>query len=45
MEVGFNYSLLKQVNPGVAPIAGGLGPIGLQQLFGMSVNWHLRPIE
>jgi len=45
MEVGFNYSLLKQANPGVSPIAGGLGATGLQQSFGMSVNWHLRPIE
>jgi hypothetical protein len=45
MEVGFNYSLVKQANPGVSPVAGGIGPTGLQQTFGMSVNWHLRPIE
>jgi hypothetical protein len=45
MELGFNYSVLKQVNPSVFPVAGGFGPTGLQQTFGMSVNWHLRPIE
>ena len=44
-ELGFNYSLLDQVNPAVCPIPGGCGGLGLQQSFGMTVNWHLRPVE
>jgi hypothetical protein len=44
-EVGFNYSVVKQDNPAVCPIVGGCGTATLQQLFGMTINWHLRPIE
>jgi hypothetical protein len=44
-QVGFNYSLLKQDNPAVCPIVGGCGTLASQQSFGMTVNWHLRPIE
>ena len=44
-ELGFNYSLLDQVNPAVCPIPGGCGGLGLQQSLGMTVNWHLRPVE
>jgi hypothetical protein len=44
-ELGFNYSLLNQNNPAVCPIAGGCGAVGLQQSFGMTVNWHLRSVE
>jgi hypothetical protein len=45
VQVGFNYGLLKQDNPAVCPIVGGCGTVALQQSFGMTVNWHLRPVE
>jgi hypothetical protein len=45
MELGMNYSLVKQSNPPVCPVVGGCGTASLQELFGMTVNWHLRPIE
>jgi hypothetical protein len=42
-QVNFNYGALEQNNPPNCPqaICGG---VGLQQIVGMSVNWHLRPI-
>ena len=45
MELGLNYSLVKQSNHPVCPVVGGCGTASLQELFGMTVNWHLRPIE
>jgi hypothetical protein len=42
-QVGFNYGLLKQVNPAVCPVTS-CGVAGFQQSFGMTVNWHLFPI-
>jgi hypothetical protein len=44
-ELGFNASLLDQVNPPACLIPGGCGGWGLQPSFGMTVNWHLRPVE
>ena len=43
-QVGFNYGLLKQVNPAVCPVAS-CGVTGFQQTIGMTVNWHLLPVE
>ena len=43
-QVGFNYGLLKQDKPSFCPVPDcGVG--GFQQTFGITVNWHLRPIE
>jgi hypothetical protein len=43
-RIGFNYGLQKQYNPVVCPVTS-CGVTGFQQTFGMTVNWHLRPIE
>jgi hypothetical protein len=43
-QVGFNYGLVKQDNPAVCPVAS-CGVAGFQQTFGMTVNWHLLPVE
>ena len=43
-SVGFNYGLQKQYNAVVCPVAS-CGVTGFQQTFGMTVNWHLRPVE
>jgi hypothetical protein len=43
-QVGFNYGLLKQDNPAVCLVAS-CGVTDFQQLFGMTVNWHLLPVE
>jgi hypothetical protein len=42
-QINFNYGALEQNNPPNCPqaICGG---VGLQQIVGMSVNWHLRSI-
>jgi hypothetical protein len=42
-QVNFNYGALEQKNPPNCPPAV-CGGVGLQQIVGMSVNWHLRPI-
>jgi hypothetical protein len=42
-QINFNYGASKQINPAICPVANGCGGTGLQQTFGMSVNWHLRP--
>jgi hypothetical protein len=41
-QINFNYGLTKQNSPSPCPVPN-CGVIGLQQTFGMSVNWHLRP--
>jgi hypothetical protein len=41
-QINFNYGALRQNNPGTCTVAT-CGGNGLQQTFGMSVNWHLRP--
>jgi hypothetical protein len=43
-QVGFNYGLQKQDNPAVCPVTS-CGPTGFQETFGVTVNWHLRPVE
>jgi hypothetical protein len=42
-QISFNYGALEQVNPPNCPqpVCGG---VGLQQIAGVSVNWHLRAI-
>ncbi len=42
-QINFNYGALEQNNPPNCPVAI-CGGVGLQQIVGMSVNWHLRPI-
>jgi hypothetical protein len=41
-HLGLNYGLQQQNSPAVCPVAN-CGSTGLQQTFGMTVNWHLRP--
>jgi hypothetical protein len=41
-QINFNYGLTKQNSPNPCPVPS-CGITGLQQSFGMSVNWHLRP--
>jgi hypothetical protein len=43
LQINFNYGATRQNNPAICPVVGGCGGTGLQQTFGMSVNWHLRP--
>lgn len=43
-NVNFNYGLTKQDSPTPCPVLS-CGVNGLQQTFGMTVNWHLRPAE
>jgi hypothetical protein len=42
-QINFNYGALRQNNPATCPVVS-CGGTGLQQVFGMTVNWHLRPI-
>jgi hypothetical protein len=42
-QINFNYGVLSQNSPLVCPVAS-CGGTGLQQTFGMTVNWHLRPV-
>lgn len=42
--INFNYGATRQNNPAICPVIGGCGGTGLQQTFGMTVNWHLRPV-
>ena len=41
MQINFNYGLIDQINPSVCPVSS-CGIPGIQQTFGMTVNWHLR---
>jgi hypothetical protein len=41
-QINFNYGASKQNSPAICPVAS-CGGTGLQQTFGMTVNWHLRP--
>ena len=41
-NLNFNYGLTKQDSPTPCPVLS-CGVAGLQQTFGMTVNWHLRP--
>jgi hypothetical protein len=43
LQINFNYGALMQNSPVSCPVAS-CGVTGLQQTFGMTVNWHLRPI-
>ena len=43
-QLGFNYGIQKQDNPALCPVAN-CGVAGYQQTIGMTVHWHLRPIE
>ena len=40
--MSFSYGVQKQNSPAACPVTG-CGVNGLQQSFGMTVNWHLRP--
>jgi hypothetical protein len=42
-QINFNYGASKQNSPATCLVAN-CGGTGLQQTFGMSVNWHLRPV-
>jgi hypothetical protein len=42
--ISFNYGLTQQYNLAVCPVAG-CGVMGLQHTVGMTLNWHLRPVE
>jgi hypothetical protein len=42
-QINFNYGATKQNSPANCLVAF-CGGTGLQQTFGMSVNWHLRPM-
>ena len=41
-QINFNYGALKQNSPLNCPVVS-CGGTGLQQTFGTSINWHLRP--
>ena len=41
-EINFSYGASRQKSPATCPVAS-CGGTGLQQTFGMTVNWHLRP--
>jgi hypothetical protein len=41
-QINFNYGAVRQNNPAICLVVS-CGVAGLQQTFGMSVNWHLRP--
>jgi hypothetical protein len=43
-QINFNYGATRQNNPTICPVVGGCSGTGLQQTFGMTVNWHLRPV-
>ncbi len=43
-QAGFNYGVQEQTTPVVCPVAS-CGVTGYQQTFGVTVSWHLRPIE
>ena len=43
-QVGFSYAVQEQSSPAVCPVAS-CGGTGFQQSFGMTVNWHLLPVE
>jgi hypothetical protein len=42
-QVNFNYGAVMQNSPIICPVIS-CGGTGLQQTFGMTVNWHLRPV-
>jgi hypothetical protein len=42
-RLGFDYGVQEQNSPTVCP-AASCGATGLQQVFGVTVNWHLRPV-
>ncbi len=42
-QINFNYGATMQNSPVTCPVFN-CGGIGLQQTFGMTVNWHLLPI-
>jgi hypothetical protein len=42
-QINFNYGVLSQNNSVACPVAS-CGVPGLQQTFGMTVNWHLRAV-
>jgi hypothetical protein len=41
-QFNFNYGVLRQNSP-IACTVAVCGGTGIQETFGMSVNWHLRP--
>ena len=41
-QVNFNYGATRQTSPATCLVAN-CGGTGLQQTFGLSFNWHLRP--
>jgi hypothetical protein len=41
-QINFNYGATRQNSPATCLVAN-CGGTGLQQTFGLSVNWHLRP--
>jgi hypothetical protein len=41
-QINFNYGATRQYSPATCLVAS-CGGTGLQQSFGMSVSWHLRP--
>jgi len=41
-QINFSYGASKQNNPATCLVVS-CGGTGLQQTFGLSVNWHLRP--
>lgn len=43
VQVNFNYGFIDQVNPSVCPVSS-CGVAGFEHTFGMTVNWHLRPV-
>jgi hypothetical protein len=44
VQINFNYGASEQNSPATCPVAN-CGGIGLQQTFGMTVNWHLLPVR
>jgi hypothetical protein len=43
LQINFNYGAVMQDSPANCPVAS-CGVTGLQQTFGMTVNWHLLPV-
>jgi hypothetical protein len=44
VQINFNYGATMQNNPATCPVVN-CGGNGLQQTFGMTVNWHLLPVR
>jgi len=42
-QINFNYGASKQSSPAICPVTS-CGGTGIEQSFGMSINWHVLPV-